>query len=68
MCPQFVNIRGVSESTWERKRPIWEGEQDRERIPPPKRMRTKHEIEGDNVDGKQEGSVISTEDGNQSVE
>jgi hypothetical protein len=65
MIPQFVTIRGVSENTWERKRPIWKGDQDRERNQPPKRVRNRRfDLEDDSVDGKHEGSIFSTEDGN----
>jgi len=57
--PQLVNVRGISERTWERKRPIWEGDVERERNPP-KRARTK----GDG-DAEQDGdqSMVDGEHG-----
>jgi hypothetical protein len=63
LTPRFISIRGVSENTWERKRPIWEGDQDRERVPPPKKSKTKHgEPDGDAVYSKA-GDDIVNEDG-----
>jgi hypothetical protein len=37
--PQLVSARGMSEGTWELKRPVWEGDTERERERPAKRMR-----------------------------
>jgi hypothetical protein len=51
VLPQLVNVRGISERTWERKRPIWEGDVERERNPP-KRARTKSDGDADQ-DGDQ---------------
>jgi len=51
--PQFISIRGISEGTWERKRPIWLGDPERDRAPSQKKMKTKHggDEDVDTLDG-----------------
>jgi hypothetical protein len=59
--PNLIKVSGVSEGTWEREKPVWHGDCDRERGPPKKKMKTKHDgaevvvVVDDNGD---EGSVI----------
>jgi hypothetical protein len=57
VVPQLINVRGISEKTWERKRPIWEGDCERERNPR-KKAKTKLDSEVDptetSVDGQGE--------------
>lgn len=42
VIPQLISIRGISEETWECKRPIWEGDRDREPVPQRKKSKIKH--------------------------
>lgn len=53
--PQLIKISGISEETWERKRPIWYGDCDRERVPPKKKIKTKHD--GSVGDGDEESII-----------
>jgi hypothetical protein len=55
-APRLIRVRGISEGTWERKRPVWEGDRDRDRVPPRKKMKTKHDENG-NGEATQEGNT-----------
>jgi hypothetical protein len=59
VIPQLIGIRGISEDTWERKRPIWEGDRDRERVAQRKRLKTKHdECTDSDADAPDEENLI----------
>jgi hypothetical protein len=51
VLPQLVNVRGISERTWERKRPIWEGDCEREKNP---RKKAKTKADGEAEDARDE--------------
>ena len=52
LVPQVISIRGLSSCEWERRRPIWEGDNSRERDPPRKRARTNKDGPDDGVEGR----------------
>jgi hypothetical protein len=64
--PKLIKVSGVSEGTWEREKPVWHGDCDRERGPPKKKMKTKPvdaEVQvvddnGDEGSGVEEGQGI----------
>ena len=47
LVPQMVSIRGSSSSDYERKRPIWEGDNSRERYVRRKKARKNKDGDGD---------------------
>jgi hypothetical protein len=52
--PQLISVKGISEGRWERKRPIWEGDCDRERVPR-KKQKTNKDAEAsgnEHIDGE----------------
>jgi hypothetical protein len=65
--PQLINLKGISESTWERKRPVWEGDCDRDHHPR-KRAKTKHDVNNLVVGDNDADSVDGTENGNKNGE
>lgn len=42
VVPQLISVKGISEGMWERKRPIWEGDHNRDRALPKKRKTNKN--------------------------
>ena len=52
----MIRVHGISEGTWEQKRPVWEGDRDRERVPPKKKVKTKHD-ESENGEGIHDGTT-----------
>jgi hypothetical protein len=51
VVPQLISVKGISEGTWERKRPIWEGDCDRERVPQKKRKTNKDGDDMESIEG-----------------
>jgi hypothetical protein len=62
--PRFISIRGVSEGNWERKRRAWQGDGDRERGRPHKKMKTADTANDDAMD---EESVLGSGRGEKDV-
>jgi hypothetical protein len=58
LVPQMVSIRGSSSSDYERKRPIWEGDNSRDRYVPRKKARKNKDGDGDD---EVEESVVNEE-------
>jgi hypothetical protein len=57
VVPQLISVKGISEGMWERKRPIWEGDCDRQRGPR-KKQKTNKDGDGDDnesLEGTQNG-------------
>lgn len=59
--PRLIKVSGISEGTWECTRSVWYGDCDRERVPPRKKLKTKHDGGGNLDVGDEEESVV--EDG-----
>jgi hypothetical protein len=60
ILPQLISVKGISESSWERKRPVWEGDCDRERVPRKKqKINRDADAEGnESIDGTENGMAI----------
>lgn len=67
VVPQLIAVKGISESTWERKRPVWQGDCDREHLPR-KRAKTKQDGSTVGIGDKDVDSVHGTEIGTKDVE
>ena len=60
--PQLISLKGISEAMWERKRPVWEGDCERDRLPR-KRAKTKHDPNDlESIDGTENGNRAGEED------
>jgi hypothetical protein len=55
VVPQLISVKGISEGMWERKRPIWEGDCDRERVPQKKRKTNKDGEDNESLEGTETG-------------
>ena len=67
VVPKLINLRGISEAKWERKRPVWEGDCDRERLPR-KKPKTKNDGDGNVAGGNDIDSIVGTENGSKNKE